>query len=162
MRKMLVPALAALLCCGAALAEEPAKAEKPASALESTLIWFRHLREGLADTAVKHQYQHRSAAAVAAVRGPEQDSVDPDKPEWKLKSKSDKAAIKKERAELASAVDLVIAGKYDEGRSALDAFEKAHPQSKLLPDVAEARENIKALEGARVAQTPKAAEPAKP
>ena len=127
-----------------------AKAVDAPSRIEAVKTWFKHLREGLSDSAVRGNFQRgHTTTAVAAVRGEGQTSVDPDKPEWKTSTKSEKAALKKERAELSAAVDLVISGQLAEGKAALDAFEKAHPKSKLLPDVVKARENIAALEASQ-------------
>lgn len=143
-------------------AAAPAAAPQ-SSALDSALTWFKHLREGLVSSALRGQFQHRSVSAVAAVRGHEQDAVDPDKPEWKLSTKSEKLEARKERAELSSVVELILTGKYVEGQAGLDAFEKAHPKSALLPEVAQARDNLSKLEGEKTAQAGKtpAAEPKK-
>jgi hypothetical protein len=165
MKTAALAALAALLCAGPLRAED-AKPQGTSSLPESTITWFRHLRQGLSESAVRHRYQRRSAVAVAAVRGAPQDSssADPDKPDWKLASKSEKAAAKQERAELAAAVDQITTGKLDDGRASLAAFEKAHPKSRLLPEVAQVREHMKDLEPAQGAapEAKPAGEPAKP
>lgn len=139
---LLLVALAALLAAGPALADAPAAP----SPFETAITWFKHLREGLANSAVRGQFQARQVTAVAAVRGERQSSVDPDQPAWRLSSSPRSVAEKKERAELSAAVDQIIAGKYAEGGASLDAFEKRHPKSKLLPAVAEARKNLAALQ----------------
>lgn len=129
----------------AAKAAPDAAVDKTAAAVKprksSFLVWFEHLKKGLSDSSVQDRYQKRRLTAVAAVRGSPQDSVDPDKPQWKGKRKSKKdLQLKAERAEFAAAVDLIIEGKQADGLSALETFEKAHPESALLPDVREARQ----------------------
>jgi hypothetical protein len=106
------------------------------------MMWFEHLKQGLSESSVQGRYQRgRRVTAVAAVRGSKQDGPDPDKPAWKSGKQAKKAAtMKKERAEFAAAVDLIMGGKAPEGVAALEAFEKAHPESPLLPDVKEAKE----------------------
>src|SRR4051812_29123647 len=67
------------------------------SALSSWKTWFQHVKEGLADSAVRGHYQSgRRVTAVAAVRGQEQDSVDPNKPQWETQTKEQRQAAKKE------------------------------------------------------------------
>ncbi len=110
--------------------------------------WFENFKQGLMGSAVESQYQRRrGVAAVAAVRGARQNVDDKNKPYWKGSAGSKQSAqLKKERAELAAAVDLALAGKTEEAMAAFDAFETAHPKSSLLPDVRQAREKLKALE----------------
>jgi hypothetical protein len=118
-----------------------------ASKLAALKTWFKNLKDGLSDSAVRSHFQkQRSVGSVAAVRGEGQASADPDRPEWKTSTKSEKAEFKKERQELAAAVDQIMGGKLVEGRASLDAFEKAHPKSRLLKDVAQARENASTME----------------
>ena len=127
------------------------RAEEPASGKLSALkTWFKHFKEGLAESSVSNQYQRGRLTAVAAVRGAQQESVNADKPQWKGGNKAKKAEqLKKEKAELAKSVDLILEGKVKEGQAGLDSFEKAHPKSTLLPEVREAREKSKELgEGA--------------
>jgi hypothetical protein len=110
--------------------------------------WFKHLKEGLADSSVSEHYQRKgSFAAVAAVRGAKQDSVDPKVPAFKSSESVRKSKeLKAERAELSSSVDLILAGQVKEGEAGLDAFEKAHPKSPLLADARQARQKAKELE----------------
>ena len=121
-------------------------ADAPAAPKRTFLrTWFEHLKEGLSESAVQSHYQKNRVTAVAAVRGAQQDVVNPDKPAWKGGQKAKKSAqAKKERAQFGKAVDFILEGKTKEGLEALDAFEKAHPKSALLPDVEQAR--AKALE----------------
>jgi TolA-binding protein len=140
MKKLGLFLLVALVCA-------PLRAEesKAVSALRS---WFKHLKEGLADSSVSEHYQRKQAfAAVAAVRGAAQDSVDPKAPAFKSSEKTRRSKeLRGERQELTSAVDLILAGKLDEGQAGLDAFIKAHPKSPLLADAKQAREKMKELE----------------
>ncbi|MBI5210705.1 MAG: hypothetical protein HY927_12105 [Elusimicrobia bacterium] len=110
-------------------------------------VWFEHLKQGLSESAVQGQYQKARVTAVAAVRGTKQGAEDPDKPSWKGGAKTKKAVeLKKERQEFGKAVDLILDGKAKEGVAALEAFEKAHPKSTLLPEVAEAKSKAKEME----------------
>lgn len=112
--------------------------------------WFKHLKEGLADSSVSEHYQRKgSFAAVAAVRGAAQDSVDPKAPAFKSSEKTRRSkALRAERMELSAAVEQIIAGDLKQGQASLDAFEKAHPKSPLLADARQAREKAKELESA--------------
>lgn len=136
---------------------QKAGASASPSAWDSVKAWFQNWKDGLADSAVEGQYQHRSLTAVASVRGEAQELDDPNKPYIKGKLDAKQAArLKKERAELGRAVDLILAGKTDEGAKKLDEFEANHPKSPLLRDVRKAREKLKQL------KTADAAAPAKP
>lgn len=141
---VLIPGLAAGL-----------NAAEPKSRASILKTWFQHLKEGLAESSVSGRYQKARVTAVAAVRGARQGAVEPDKPYWKGASKSKKAEqLKKERAELSSAVELILDGKLQEATAGLDAFEKAHPKSSLLSEVKEARDKAKELEAASAAEPP--------
>jgi hypothetical protein len=65
--------------------------------------------------------------------------ADPNEPVLKgdARSKKDKTAIA-EDAEFAKAVDLILAGKTDEGAKALDAFKAKHPKSRNFAKVQQA------------------------
>ena len=123
------------------------EAAKSRSRFASLRTWFAHLKQGLASSAVQGHYQRRrSLTAVAAVRGAAQDSADLDTPVWKRGAQAKKAALLREqRAAFAKAVDLIIAGKLDDGAESLEAFEEKYPKSPMLPDVHEAQEKIKEL-----------------
>ena len=116
------------------------------SALDSLKTWFQHWKEGLAGSAVEGNYQQKSLTNVAAVRGKKQKADDPNQPYIKgtLSEKQEKN-LRKERAELGQAVDLILSGKLDEGGKKLDAFEEKHQKSPLLRDVHQAREKLKEL-----------------
>lgn len=137
------------LCLIALLAAAalPVRAEEPPKTRLSLLrTWFKHLKDGLSESSISSYQQKRTVTAVAAVRGEGQESVDPDRPAWKGGSRARRAAaLRQERTEFASAVDLILEGKLPEGTAALDAFEKAHPMSGLLPQVAEARQKATEL-----------------
>ena len=148
--------VAALSASWAGAGEAPGKPK-----LTKLQTWFKHFKEGLAQSSVSESYQKRRVTAVAAVRGAAQGSVDPDKPAWKGTGKSKRdQQIKKERAELTQAVDLILAGKLKDGADKLDAFETAHPKSPLLSDVKAAREKVKEMEAAAPPQEP--SEPEEP
>jgi hypothetical protein len=143
--KITIAVFAALLLAGSVRAEDA----KPApSAKESFMTYFRHLKESLAQSAVQGQRKHNRVGSVAAVRGADQSSplADPNEPVLKgdARSKRDKAA-KLEDAEFAKAVDLVLAGKADEGVQALEAFKTAHPKARNLDKVQQAIDAVKAL-----------------
>ncbi len=146
-------AIAFLLVTGALppLSVAPAKAADSVSTFESLKTWFQHWKDGLASSAVEGQYQQKSLTAVAAVRGgnQERDYENPDKPYIKGRLEDMHARqLKKERAELGQAVELILSGKTDEGAKKLDDFETKHPKSTLLADVQLAREKLKELKTA--------------
>lgn len=146
-----VLALAALTSVPLAAADAPAK---PSS---SVMSWLKNWKNSLERSAVETRYRKmRTASAVAAVRGGPQEAANAQKVYWKggWSEKRD-AERMKERKELAAVVGLMMDGKAAEAREALDAFEKAHPQSSFLSDVAEARAKLE--EGG----SKPAAEPAK-
>ena len=82
----------------------------------------------------------------AAGAGAGQEEADPQKPYWKG-GLSERQALqtRKEREEFAGAVDAILAGRYDEGGAKLDEFGKAHPASKYLNDVKDARAKLEEL-----------------
>ena len=109
----------------------------------SLRTWFEHVKQGLAESSVAGQRQHGRLTAVAAVRGEKQDAADPAKPVWKSPAQTRKAkALRAQKAELGAAVDAILAGKLDEGKQKLDAFEKAHPSSSLLPEAKDMRAHL--------------------
>lgn len=129
-----------------------AKAEASKSRLSVLKTWFKHLKQGLTESSVSGEFQRQRVTAVAAVRGSAQAHADPDKVAWKTGSSKKLATLRAEKVELASAVGLLEEGKVSEGVAALDAFEKAHPKSPLLKEVAETREKAKELEAALAAE----------
>ena len=151
--------IAALLLTPQARAEDAAA--KPQSAVSDARKWLEHLREGLAESAVKKQRRRMSGvAAVAAVRGAEQKQEDPNKPYFKggSSAKEDKQ-VKAESAELKKAVDAALAGRRDEAGKLLDAFEAAHPKSALAGDCREAKKRLATLPADAPAADAKPAEP---
>lgn len=143
--KIATAALAALLLAGYVRAEDA----KPApTAKQSFMTFFRHLKESLAQSAVQGERKHNRVGSVAAVRGADQSSplADPNEPVLKgdWRSKRDKAAMA-EDAEFAKAVDLVIAGKTEDGVKALEAFKVKHPKSRNLDKVQQAVDQAKGL-----------------
>lgn len=129
-----------------ALLAAPAGAAEDASAkMASMSAWFKNLKNALVPSMVSGRYTARSVTSVAAVRGDEQTALDPDRPEWRTSTKSPKLEARKEKAALASAVDLIMSGKYDDGKSAIAAFEKDYPKSPLLTAAREARQNADLL-----------------
>ena len=143
--KITTAALAALLLAGSARAEDP----KPApTAKESVMTFFRHLKESLSESAVQGQRKHNKVGSVAAVRGENQASslADPNEPALKGDSRSRKEKLAKaEDAEFAKAVDLVLAGKSEEGVKALEEFKAKHPKSHSLDKVQEAIDAAKGM-----------------
>lgn len=152
-----------LIATLAALAAGPARAEeaKPASATASIMTFFKHLKESLSQSAVSSERKHagRRGSSVAAVRGASQNSAmaDPNEPSLKgdARSKKEKAAMA-EDAEFAKGVDLVLAGKIDEGVKALEDFKARHPKSHSLEKVQEAIDQAKALAAQKPAAVPAA------
>jgi hypothetical protein len=149
--KMLIAALAALLLAGPVRAEEA----KPAAApKDSIMTFFKHLKESLAQSAVSGERKKsgRRSGSVAAVRGASQSSslADPNEPVLKgdVRSKKDKIAMA-EDAELSKGVDLVLAGKTEEGVKALEDFKVKHPKSHNLEKVQQAIDQAKALGAAK-------------
>jgi hypothetical protein len=154
--KITTAALAALLLAGSVRAAD----SKPApTAKESVMTFFRHLKDSLSQSAVQGERKHNRVGSVAAVRGADQSSplADPNEPVLKgdARSKKDKVAMA-EDAEFGKAVDLVIAGKTDEGIQALQEFKTKHPKSHDLDKVQQAIDQAKAL----TAQKPADAVPA--
>lgn len=143
MRQLTFTLALALLVAPGARAEE-------AGGLAAVKTWFANWKSALERSAVEGRYRRlRTATAVAAVRGAGQEAADPSKPYWKGGwSEKRSAERQKERAELASAVQLILDGKTAEARAALDAFEKAHPASSFKDDVAAGRAKLEELEKA--------------
>lgn len=159
-KKITLAAIAALLLAGPVLAD----GSKPApTAKESIMTFFRHLKESLEQSAVQGERKHNRVGSVAAVRGADQTSslADPDEPILKgdARSKREKAEMA-EDAEFGSAVDLVLAGKTDDGVKALEAFKEKHPKSRNLDKVQKAIAQAKSLESRKPADAaPKAEAP---
>ncbi|MBI5242674.1 MAG: hypothetical protein HY922_03190 [Elusimicrobia bacterium] len=122
--------------------EKPAQAAKPKA--KSGLKWFKQLMQGLQKSAVEGHHRKVRISAVASVRGEPQEKS---KGLYWKGSLSEKQAAQydKERQEFAAAVELIIAGKLDEGGAKLDAFEGDHPKSKLLKEVQDARRKLQDL-----------------
>jgi hypothetical protein len=113
---------------------------------KSLKSWFTHWKQALERSAVEGHYRRGQATAVAAVRGTGQAQQDPGQPYWKGSLSDKKAAQQaKEREELAATVKLILDGNLEEGEKKLDQFESAHPKSRLLADVREAREKLSEL-----------------
>lgn len=151
--------LVVLALCAAAAA--PVRAEDAPKEKPGVLSWFKNWKNTLERSAVEGKYRKmRTATGVAAVRGEEQTSANPEEAYWKdeISEKTEKARMM-ERAELDAAVTLIMDGKNAEARAALDAFEKAHPKSSFLGQVNEARAKLDELEGKAPAPKPAAAEP---
>ncbi len=155
MNRIVLAALAVLLVCA------PVQAGGPRSkAVKSAFwTWFKHLKKGLTQSSNQSLYRKARVTAVAAVRGAEQASFDPDKPSWKGGRKSRKAkALRRERAEFESAVDFILAGKMDEGLEALRRFGKGNAKSTLIPEVRDAIAKITKLQETQRAAEKKSAE----
>jgi hypothetical protein len=158
--KITTAALAVLLLAGAALAEDP----KPApTAKESVMTFFRHLKESLQESAVQGQRKHNKVGSVAAVRGENQVSslADPNEPALKGDARSRKEKLAKaEDAEFAKAVDLILAGKSEDGVKALEEFKTKYPKSRSLDKVQEAIDAAKGMGAQKSADAPPAPAPA--
>ncbi|MDE2293263.1 MAG: hypothetical protein KGL53_14365 [Elusimicrobia bacterium] len=150
-KKLFWAALAAVLALPVGV-----RAADSASSLSSLKTWFSHWKDALVRTAVEGRYRTlHSMTAVAAVRGERQDSADPQAPYWKGGWTEKRAAErKKERAELADAVQLILDGKTGEAQAAFDAFDKAHPKSSFKDDVAAGRAKLAELEKAQAPAAP--------
>ena len=157
--KLTPAALALLLLAGTVRAQE---AKTAPTAKESVMTFFRHLKESLAQSALQGERKHNRVGSVAAVRGADQSSplADPNEPVLKgdSRSKKDKAAMA-EDAEFAKAVDLVIAGKIDDGVKALEAFKAQHPKSRNLAKLQQAIDQAKGLLALRPAEAAPAPAP---
>jgi len=152
--KISTAALAALLLAGSVRAEDA----KPApTAKESVMTFFRHLKESLSQSAVQGERKHNRVGSVAAVRGADQSSPLADPNETTLKgdarSKRDKAQLA-EDAEFSKAVELVLAGKTQDGVRALEAFKAQHPKSRSLAKVDQAIDEAKGLITSKPAEIP--------
>ena len=152
--KILTAALAALLLAGSARAQD---AKPAAAASDSIMTFFKHLKESLSQSAVQGERKKsaRRSGSVAAVRGASQSSSLGDPNETVLKgdvrSKKDKLAMA-EDAEFSKGVDLILAGKTDEGVKALEDFKAKHPKSHNLDKVQQAIEQAKTLSAAKPAE----------
>jgi hypothetical protein len=154
-------ALFALLFAVAVPRPVAAEDGKSASkAVRSIRTWFKHWGQALRRSAVESRYRKMRTTSVAAVRGSGQGGEDPARPYWKgtWSEKKEKERIV-ERKELEAAVELALAGDLEGAGKNLDAFEKAHPKSYLLPDVKQAREQLEALKK-ETAPPPETAAPA--
>jgi len=144
MKPILAAALAAMLVL-------PARAEDKAAvpAKSGWSVFFKNLKSTLAQSAVGGERKKgRGAQGVAAVRGEGQakkNIADPNEPGLRGDSKSAKA--KKEMGYdlvLERAIDLLGAGKVEEGLKGLEAFKAAHPKHRT-EDVDKAIEGAKAM-----------------
>jgi hypothetical protein len=144
----------------AAMLVVPARADEKAAvpAKSGWSDFFKNLKSTLSQSAVGGERKRgRSAQGVAAVRGEGQakrNIADPNEPGLRGDSRSAKA--KKEMGydrELEKAIDLLGAGKAEEGLKDLEAFKAAHPKHRT-DDVA------KAIEGAKAMIAEKSAAPA--
>lgn len=143
----------------AALLALPARAEEKAVPAKSGWgAFLKNLKNTLTQSAVGSQRKKgRSSQGVAAVRGSEQAKkgvADPNEPILKGDARSTKA--RKELgydAELEAAVDLLAAGKTEEGLKALEAFRAEHPKHRR-EDVSKAIEGAKALLEGKPAAAP--------
>jgi len=143
--KITIAAFAAFLLAAPVRADD---AKSAPTATESVMTFFRHLKDSLAQSAVQGQRKRARVGSVAAVRGGDQSSplADPNEPVLKgdARSRKDKAAAA-EDAEFTKAVDLVLAGKTDDGVRALEAFKSNHPKSRSLDKVQQAIDATKGL-----------------
>ncbi len=142
----------ALLAVALLLGSIGAGAEEPKARPSSLMTWFQNLKNGLRESSVSGRMQkgHR-ASSVAAVRGSAQGDDKASLEEGTMKQPSMSKKAKRERREKAafeSAIDLIMAGKTEEGLGALDAFEKEYPKSAWLAQVAEARAKAQELRAA--------------
>jgi hypothetical protein len=164
--KTLIAALAALTLAGPVRAQD---AKPAASPKDSIMTFFKHLKESLSQSAVQGERKKnaRRSGSVAAVRGASQSSSlgDPNEPVLKgdVRSRKDKLAMA-EDAEFSKGVDLVLAGKTDEGVKALEDFKAKHPKSHNLEKVQQAIDQARALSAAKPAEAaaPDAAKPEAP
>lgn len=159
----MVMRLFAAVLVGALLGSVPAQAKDDAKGKAGVMSWFKNWKNALERSAVEGKYRKmRTATGVAAVRGSGQAAANPDEAYWKggWSEKREKERIN-ERGELAAAVGLIMDGKGEEARAALDAFEKAHPKSSYLGEVTQARAKLDEMEGKVPAAAPAEAE-AKP
>ena len=148
MKQTTFAALAAILLAG------PLRAAEKDSGFMS---FFKNLKANLEKSAVSAERKKGRGGSVAAVRGAGQTSSLADPNETVLRGdrasqQAKKAAV--EDAEIEKAVDLILAGKTDDGIKALEAFKAKHPKSKNIAKVNEA------IAQAKAASQP-AAEPAK-
>jgi TolA-binding protein len=146
----------------AAAAADPAPAAPAAAAAptvqESVMTFLKNLKLALTQSAVAEQRNKtNSTAAVAAVRGKDQtsDLANPDEPSIKGDVAAAKAAkLRAEDAEFEKALDLILAGKIDDGIKALETFKIKHPKSHSLPSVQEAIDKARSLQPDKPAAAP--------
>lgn len=167
--KKIISAVLAILSLAVLPLRAEEKAAKEAPQDSASFSWdsirtrLTHLKEGLMSSANERRYQHRSVAAVAAVRGAEQKIDDPNKPYVKNSSDEKKLkTLRAERAEFSAAVDLLLAGKTEEGKKKLADFEANHPKSSLLKDVRDTRAMIDKAPAADAADKSSDKEQSKP
>ena len=144
--KIVLCAVMAAMLAVSVRADEKAS---PAPAKSSWSDFFKNLKNTLAQSAVGGERKKgRGARGVAAVRGSSQGKrniADPN--ETGLKGDSRSARLEKEAGydmQLEAAVDLLSAGKADEGLKSLEAFKAEHPKHRT-EDVNKAIEGAKAM-----------------
>ncbi|MBI4657168.1 MAG: hypothetical protein HY746_10560 [Elusimicrobia bacterium] len=100
--------------------------------------WFDNLVKGLKHKIHKMYEPKVRLAAVAAVRGAKE-GADPMELYWKgsISQKAQKK-LEEEKKQFKEAVELVVEGKIDEGKTALEKFLKENPESVFTTDVKEA------------------------
>lgn len=120
--------------------------------------WYNNLIKGLRAKVEKRLEPRASAAAVAAVRGANQ-NIDPRALYWKG-SISDAAGKKlgAERKQLGDALQLAADGDIPAGKAAVNRFIKENPDSVYLAEAKEALSRLPA-EAVKPAMTPAAPAP---
>lgn len=151
MKKLLI--VMALLFSAGALRAEPAKDWKS---------WYGNMLKGLRSKVERKMESKHRVSAVAAVRGAKQ-GEDANALYWKG-GVSEKARKKldEEKKQLTAAVELVVNGDVEGGRTALNKFLKENPDSFFAPDAKEALANLPAPEAKPAEEKPAEADKAAP
>jgi hypothetical protein len=145
MKKIII--VMALLFSVSALRAEPAKDWKS---------WYNNMLRGLKSKVERKLESKHRVSAVAAVRGAKQ-GEDASALYWKG-GVSDKARkkLEEEKKQLTAAVELVVNGDVEGGRTALNKFLKENPESFFAVDAKEALANLPAPEAKPAEEKPAA------
>jgi hypothetical protein len=122
--------------------------------------WYNNMIKGLRAKVEKRLESKTTVAAVAAVRGANQNS-DPRALYWKGSvSESASKKLEGERKQLGDAMELAAGGDIAGGKAAIARFIKDNPDSVYLPDAKDALARLPAEEAAPAAAKPAAEQPA--
>ncbi len=122
--------------------------------------WYNDMLKGLKTKISKRLESKQRVSAVAAVRGAKQ-GEDPNALYWKGGvSEKARKKLEDEKAQLTAAVELVVAGEVEGGRTAIQKFLKDNPESFFAQDAKDALANLPAAEAKPAEAKPAETKPA--